>query len=374
VTRILHFSDLHLDRSFAGLGMASSEASKRRGELRSALRRIVDLAIERDVDALTIGGDLYEHDRVTQDTANFMRQEFARLAPRRVLVAPGNHDPYVPDAAYSRMEWPENVHVFESMTWEAVQVSGCRVWGVGHRGVAIRDNLMADLRLDGAGMNIALMHGSDISAVPAGKDAHCPFERADIERSGADFVLLGHYHEMRLKPADSPLYAYPGSPEPLNFGEEGQHYVLLLEADGGNVSVEPIPINEVSYRTAEIDVTGLATSDAVRELIERSSGEGFPSPEIVRVLLTGQTEPEVDLDREGLLHGCAQFFRYLDIVDRTDAPFELEQIRGESTTRGMFVRLMEQRIEDAPADEREVLQQALQYGLQGFAGMGIRRR
>ena len=47
MTRILHFADLHLDRSFAGLGMASSEASKRREELRAVLRRIVDLVRSR---------------------------------------------------------------------------------------------------------------------------------------------------------------------------------------------------------------------------------------------------------------------------------------------------------------------------------------
>ena len=55
MARILHFADLHLDRSFAGLGMASTEADKRRWELRDALRRIVDLAIERQCDVITIG-------------------------------------------------------------------------------------------------------------------------------------------------------------------------------------------------------------------------------------------------------------------------------------------------------------------------------
>ena len=374
MTKILHFADLHLDRSFAGLGMASSEAAKRRDELRAALRRIVDLAIERDVDIVTVGGDLYEHDRVTPDTGNFIRQEFARLAPRPVLAAPGNHDPYVPDGLYWRLEWPDNVHVFQTMTWEAVQAAGCRIWGVGHRGLAIRDNLMADLRVSGGGPNIALMHGSDMSAVPEGKDAHCPFEREDIERSGADFALLGHYHEMRLRPSDAPKYGYPGSPEPLSFGEEGAHYVFLLEADAGKVSVEPIAINELSYRASVLDITGLATSDAVRELIQQCAGEAVPSPQVVRVIVTGQPEPELDLDREGLLHSCAQYFRYLEIVDRTDPPFELEQIRSESTTRGMFVRLIEAQLETAQEGERGVLQEALQYGLQGFAGMGVRRR
>lgn len=100
MARILHFADLHLDRSFAGLGMASTEADKRRWELRDALRRIVDLAIERQCDVITIGGDLYEHDRVTLDTGNFLVEQFRRF-PGRVFIAPGNHDPYKPDALYT---------------------------------------------------------------------------------------------------------------------------------------------------------------------------------------------------------------------------------------------------------------------------------
>lgn len=75
MTKILHFADLHLDRSFAGVGIYSSEASTRREELRAALRRIVDLALDRGVDALTVGGDLYEHDRVTLDTGHFIAQQ-----------------------------------------------------------------------------------------------------------------------------------------------------------------------------------------------------------------------------------------------------------------------------------------------------------
>ena len=106
MVRILHFADLHLDRSFAGLSVAPSEAAKRREELRAALRRIVDLALELDVDALTIGGDLYEHERAGPDTANFLAGEFERLAPKRVLIAPGNHDPYIPDSLYWRLDWP----------------------------------------------------------------------------------------------------------------------------------------------------------------------------------------------------------------------------------------------------------------------------
>lgn len=377
--RILHFSDLHLDRSFAGLGMAVSEAAKRRQELRDALRRIVDLALELDVAALTVGGDLYEHERVTRDTGRFIAEQFARLAPRPVLVAPGNHDPYVADGLYRNTAWPANVHIFSGPKWEKHPLdTDVVVWGAAHDRPDLRENLLAQLQVSPSdGVSIALIHASDMSAVPQGKAAHCPFQAEDVKRSGVAFALLGHYHDMRLRPQERPLYGYPGSPEPLDFGEAGDHFVLLLECGPGSVAVQPQPrkFNQVLYETAEIDVTGMEHSDKVRQAICALAGNPGPSPAIMRVTLVGQADPHLDLDIESLLASCAQHFRYLDpIIDRTEPPFDLDQIRQERTTRGAFVRMMEQRIMGAQGREREILERALQYGLQAFAGQEVRRR
>lgn len=355
--------------------MASSEASRRREELRSVLRRIVDLALQRDVDAVTVGGHLYEHDRVTLDTGRFIVSQFERLSPRPVLIAPGNHDRYVPDSLYRRLDWPGNVHIFDSMHWQPVAVADrVTVWGVGHNSPAVRDNLLRDLELDRSETAIALLHGSDVSAVPERKAAHCPFEVSDVEQCGAAFVLLGHYHSVRLCPPDSPLYGYPGNPEPLGFDEAGPHYVLLLSVGEHRITAEPVQINEVSYRTERIDVAGMSTSDQVREAIVRVAGESPSTADIVRALLVGQAEPELDINVAGLLSATAERFRCLEIADQTQAAFNLEEMREETTTRGAFVRLMQERIDRAQGSERQMLEDALRYGLQAFSGQEVRPR
>ena len=374
MTRILHFADLHLDRSFAGLGMASAEADKRRWELRDALRRIVDLAIERQCDVITIGGDLYEHDRVTLDTGNFLVEQFRRF-PGRVFVAPGNHDPYKPDALYRHMNWPTNVHIFQSMAWQAVEIDGVTLWGVGHTGPAIRDNLLGELRSDPNSASVALLHGSDMRAVPEGKPAHAPFEPEDVDACGARFVLLGHYHRMRVWPDAEPRCGYPGSPEPLDFGEQGTHYVLEVNIGSASLRVEPLKVNVVSYRTERLDVGSMSSSDEVREAIVRLAGEGGQTEEVIRVVLEGQVEPEIEVNATSLLNVTAEHFRYLDIVDQTAAAFDLATLREEPTTRGSFVSKMLERIESAPTDvERTRFRNALRYGLQSFAGLEVRPR
>lgn len=352
--------------------MAPAEANRRRWELRDALSRVIDLAIERQCDVITVGGDLYEHDRVKADTGNFLAEQFKRF-PGPVLIAPGNHDPYRPDSLYRHIDWPANVRVFQSMAWQPVQLDQVTFWGVGHTGPAIRDNLLRELRADSGTSSVALLHASDMRAVPEGKQAHAPFEPEDVDACGARFVLLGHYHRMRIWPEAKPRCGYPGSPEPLDFGEAGAHYVLEVNVEGASVQVESLPINAISYRTERLNVATVSSSDEVREAIVRVAGKSGHTDDIVRVVLEGQVEPEIDINTMSLLNVTAEHFRYLDIVDDTVPAFNLTTMREETTTRGSFARKMLERIESATTEsERGRLENALRYGLQAFEGHDVR--
>jgi DNA repair exonuclease SbcCD nuclease subunit len=344
------------------MGMTQGIAATRREELRAAVRRFVDLALDSAADIVTIGGDLYEHDRATLDTGNFLRQQFERLGAVPVLIAPGNHDPYAPDSLYRRVEWPANVTLFREPRFTPVDVlPGLTIWGAGHDGPALRRNLLEGFRVQGPGRHLLLFHGSDLGAVPAGKTVHCPFRAEDIGVSGADFALLGHYHGPRLHRGPSPLFAYPGSPEPLDFSEEGPHGVLRLDVSESGVQAELVEAGKVSYRTREIDVAGVTSSDELRSAIADIPGGG-----IVRVVISGQLQPDVDINVEALYATCAELFDFLEIVDRTEPGHDLDQLAEESTTKGMFVRLMRSRIDRLSDAEREVAEEALALGLRAF--------
>ncbi|HZU76947.1 MAG TPA: metallophosphoesterase, partial [Dehalococcoidia bacterium] len=94
--RLLHLADLHLDRTFAALGCVPEVARRRRFGLREALRAAGREAVARRCDAVTIGGDLYEHERAGVDTERFLIETFASWRPVRVFITPGNHDAFMP--------------------------------------------------------------------------------------------------------------------------------------------------------------------------------------------------------------------------------------------------------------------------------------
>ena len=104
-------------------------AARRRAELRDAVTRALALGRERAVDAICVAGDVYEHDYVTEDTVSFLRDSFA-TAGVPVLVAPGNHDPYLPGSAWQRTDWPANVHLFTRNAVEPYELDGsATIWG-----------------------------------------------------------------------------------------------------------------------------------------------------------------------------------------------------------------------------------------------------
>lgn len=362
---ILHTADVHLDRAYAGAGMTSSIAAARREELRDAFRRFIDMALEMRVDAVTIGGDLYEHERSTLDTGNFLRQQFERLGAVPALISPGNHDPVLPDSLWRRVDWPANVTIFTEPRFRAARLmAGLTIWGAGHNAPDLRQNLLDGFVVPREGAHVLLFHGSDMTAVPDGKRVHCGFLPRDIERTGCAFALLGHYHGSRI----SGRLGYPGSPEALDFGESGEHHILRLDIDERRTHAELLPFGRVRYVTHRLDVTGVTTSDELRSGIFALGDREA----IVRAVLEGELNPDVDLDVPALYNACAERFRFLDLVDRTRPGWRLDEIAEESTTKGAFVRLLQERADGLPEDKAEVVRMALALGLQAFDRREVR--
>ncbi|MCK5861916.1 MAG: metallophosphoesterase, partial [Candidatus Hydrogenedentes bacterium] len=58
--RILHTADLHLDASFASLGVNASLGNKLRAAQRSVFSRIMERARDWPADLVVISGDLFD--------------------------------------------------------------------------------------------------------------------------------------------------------------------------------------------------------------------------------------------------------------------------------------------------------------------------
>lgn len=344
------FADLHLDASFHWASPRT--ASRRRQARRDTLERILGVADEVDADAILCPGDLYEQDRFTPDTREFLRGVFGRTH-RRILIAPGNHDWFGPQSLYAETRWSSNVELFKQDVLAPIEfVEGLTIWGAAFtRPTRASGFFQGGFSVDRGGIHLALFHGSENSGLPfeTEKAPYAPFVVSDIERAGLSHAFVGHYHT----PRGGALHTYPGNPDPLTFGETGDRGVAIAEvASDGTVRIERRTVAVSSVHDLEVDVTGCSS---LQDILERTAELLHGRNGVARLTLCGELSPDVELDLQPI---CDVTHELDDLVVRSSelhACYDLDSLAQEATVRGQFVRDVRASRDIDESDRRKVL-------------------
>ena len=120
--KVLHCADIHLDYSFTEIVPSPIVGKVRREGLIKNISRICEIAQARNVNVVTIAGDLFEETMVMPSTLTELTHQLARLAPIPVMIAPGKSDAFTRESLYSLWEFPENVHIFRTNVLSAYQL------------------------------------------------------------------------------------------------------------------------------------------------------------------------------------------------------------------------------------------------------------
>ena len=362
---IVHCADVHLETTFPD----TRGGAGRRKALADAFVRIVDEAIRRKAAVLTIGGDLYEGERAGPQTFRFLAEQFARFG-KPVYVAPGNHDPYGPGALLARKDLPPNVRVFSEATWKAYPLAPeVTLWGFGHTS-ADPGRPFSKARFERGGVQIALVHGSDEARCPPNKRVTAPFNAAEVVASGASLLLTGHYHGgYVVKQGRKPILAYPGSPEPIKFGEGPAHGALAVTVDGASLDVRPIPTARTRMSDITCDLGGVAHEHGAFERILPALA-GYGADDFVRLHLTGIVAEGTRLDRALIEDRLGTTLGSLEVSDETRS-FDYESIAREPTVRGHVVRDLVALRGDRDGEAAREAEAALRYAIAAFEGTEI---
>jgi len=368
--RIVHIADVHLEMAFGGHEPAFG--AKRRAQLRAAFERALGLAREREARAICIAGDLYEDRHAGPDTAAYLRRCLGELAPIRVFLSPGNHDPCSAGSVYRQMQpLPSNVVVFEERAFRPERLAdGITLWGMGQTSALDRARALADFKCDGDGLHLLLFHGSNEEHMPPGKETIAPFTDREIANAGAAHAMVGHFHG-KLQGLH---HAYPGSPEPLNPSEDGEHTASIVSVGDGRVTVSFERLNSTRYVETDVDVAECGDSTALARVIRERAASVVTEPGSVfcRLRLVGAAPASLDPDLLSLREELIAMYPGFELVDDFQA-FDLEAIAREgNTVRSAFVSEMRTRIAGATAGEAAVLEAALRFGLLAFAKKGLR--
>jgi DNA repair exonuclease SbcCD nuclease subunit len=291
--KLLHTADLHLDSPLRSLALRDDRLRETvETASRTALSRLVDVAIAEEVRALLIAGDLFDGRERSARTAAFLVSAFDRLAAAgiEVFMVKGNHDAENP--ASGAIDFPANVHVFDGRGGKR-QVGETGIWV---HGVSFRDRHAPDSLLPKFGapvpgaVNIGLLHTS-LAGAP-GHDPYAPCTVAELQAHGFDYWALGHVHA-RAVHSEAPWVVMAGMPQGRDMGEAGPKSATLLTVSEGAIAVEEVPSSVVEFRRATIDAVGVADDEdlrgRLRARLAREAAETVSDAAILRVRLAGAT-------------------------------------------------------------------------------------
>ncbi len=314
-TTIVHAADVHLETAFTEV----RGGARRRAALADAFARVVDLALERRADALTIGGDLYEAERAGPQTARFVFAQLARFGGP-VFVAPGNHDPYSARALYARDDRPPNVRVFAEPAWSAYPLAdGVTIYGFGHA-PAEPGRPFANARFDRAGRAHRAGPRQRRGPLPAGQARDRAVHARRDRRVGRD-VRAGRTlsrRRGRRRRDGAPRLAYPGSPEPIKFGERGTHGALVVTVEHGRVAIEPVELARTRLVDLDVALDDAASEHAVLAALEAALAP-YGRDDFLRVRLHGTIAPGTRIDRDLIADRFGGALGAIELIDETVA-------------------------------------------------------
>jgi len=119
--RLIHTSDTHLGDE---LGHPASN---------DALVKVVSETILLNADFLLIAGDVFDNERISNDSVEFFLSQISRLSIP-VILLPGNHDLMHQTSIYRRsifQESPDNLYIFKKESGEIIEFEekSIKFWG-----------------------------------------------------------------------------------------------------------------------------------------------------------------------------------------------------------------------------------------------------
>lgn len=365
--KFIHASDLHLDSQFKGRFSEVSDSIRQQliDSTFEAYEKIVDLCIEKNVDALLIAGDVYDGaDRSLRAQSRFI-SGLNRLNSKsiNVFICHGNHDPL--DGWQSSLDFPGNCFRYRD-TVETFPLLGKEdesvlVHGISYPRREVRNNLIPEFPPPVEGrFNIGLVHanvGSD-----TGHESYAPCELSDLINTRYDYWALGHVHTKAILRADKPMVVYPGNTQGRHINESGPRGVYLIEVDeGGSVTSDFLETDVIRWMTMTVDCSEMDRLQSLREHIAAGLNdlqlEALERPIVVRITLSGSTSLHEELSRpqdmedlkDMINEECSNFspFIWCEKLEIDTYPLrDRDQLKSSDDFVGELLRLTDKILDD----------------------------
>ncbi len=363
--KIIHCADLHLDSPMRA-HLDPVKSKERKMELLETFRNMVNFAAQENVSAILIAGDLFDTKRVSKMVMNAFLRQIETHPDLDFYYLRGNHD----SLSLPRSEGlPKNLKLF-SDTWTKYPLNASEsvvLYGVefnGRNEHEIYDTLVVNER----DLNIVMLHGQTVDHNMGDPTEYIQIPK--LKNKGLDYLALGHVHSYAKEPVDDRcVYCFPGCLEGRGFDECGEHGFVLLDIDEENFKYQAtfVPFASRRFYRIEVDVTGMMSSEEMRDLIEQTLDTcRVDSTSLVKVVLKGDVDVACEKNIDYLLHAFENRFYYVTIVDETKMQVDFRMYAFDESLKGEFIRnVLASELTDAEKGE------IIHFGLMALKGEEI---
>jgi DNA repair exonuclease SbcCD nuclease subunit len=277
MTRVIHTADVHL--------------SEDHPERKETLEKVLELGDEEGVDAVTVGGDLFDSDRDSESLRPELRETFSDRS-YDVITIPGNHDE---QAFNGDLHFGECFRAAGQEPYGSIDIGELRVTYIPYTQRRSEEVLKEVAgREPHEGPEALMLHCSleapfDTTSEGEGEERrYFPVTREALADLDFDYYLSGHFHSPhRLNLPNGSVFIYPGTPASVTSKEEGLRNVALLDTEEGNIDL--LQLDTFHYDSLELSVSPGEEQEVVEEVSDWvNEREGRNAELSVRV--SGHTE------------------------------------------------------------------------------------
>ncbi|MBQ8203023.1 MAG: DNA repair exonuclease [Clostridia bacterium] len=365
--KILHCADLHIGAAESSLGTL---ANSRRAEALITFENIISIAKGEGTKLLLIAGDLFDSNNIEDAFVSRVIECFNSIPETEIIYAAGNHDPLTLNSPFIKFKsiLPKNFHIlpcFDSVV--ELENLGVKVYGRSFDEVYVSGAPSFSITPDDDFINIMCIHG-DFGASTDTK--YNPISSSFIESSGMDYMALGHIHKRSdIARLGSTYFAYPGCPEGQGFDESGEKGVLLGEIGKGLADLRFIPTCKRIHATVSITLGSEENSNQVAERILSVIKEKYKDnwrDNLYKIILEGRLSENIKLSTEEIASRVGVEVYFAKVKDKTEIAVDLEELSREDSLKGIFVKNMLSRLQNASEEEKPLIKKALDLGLKAF--------
>ena len=361
--KIIHCADLHLDSKMS-TNLTKEQAKERRMEILRTFTRMVDYAVENQVKAIIIAGDMFDTRTVSATTRNLVHDAIVQNPDIDFYYLKGNHDM---DSFLSKLdEIPENLKLF-SEEWRTYSYGKVTISGI-ELCAENQPTFYNSLVLDIDKYNIVTLHGqlSDYRNT----EIEDNISLNDLRNKNIDYLALGHLHNFSQGTLGvRGIYCYSGCLEGRGFDELGEKGFVLIDVDENTLDYKCkfIPISTRDIYELSVDITGVMTTQDAAVRIETALNENpIPSRSLVKIVLCGQVDIEMELNIELLQDMFKEYFYFIKITDQSKIYVDCRDYEKDASLKGEFIRMV-LKSELSEARKSEVIR----CGIQALSGEEI---